>query len=279
MNAPIETQVAIMEDNLHAERRKLQRSTTVTLVVYLVLALVIVAYTTYVYHEIRQRTSPEAAAEMASGMVATYVPRLQTSLTTAIDENSDEWADAVVQRSIDAIPQIEEQITAQIAKWTDHLVADIELNLFDGFAAYLKDAAPDVKADYDKLMEEDAVRGFALLMAEATEAELDKLINTGVLETFDSLNRDLMEISKPREQLTKRQDAKRRLIAYGAYLADNDHSRKQVMDLLATNIREGISEELGVTLGPVAPGVKMPDLDTVSEVLSDGDEPVPDPED
>lgn len=223
--------------------KRLRKAIVTTIIVYLALAVIVLGYTSWAIGAIRQATSKEALSDFARAFLLQKLPETREAIMARYKSESGDWAKLIVSECVSKLPLVENTVQLQLETWTNALAEQVERDMLSGFTVFLRESGPDLRERYKDLTDKDAIRGVALIFADMTEQELNKLVNDKFMAAFEEMQQSLQEISKPNAQLTKRQDAVRRLIAYAVYLSENDKVREQVFSQIVDSLAGTIKSE------------------------------------
>jgi DNA gyrase/topoisomerase IV subunit B len=225
-------ELTALENKVKADCEGLEKSVRVTAIVYIVLAGIVLFTTSQVVSGLKEATSAEAIAEIASGMVRTHAPLQRERLLEAVEQNKDEWADAAMQQMHASLPALEAQVEVLLDQLAGTLVEEIEGRLVPAFTEYVKKDAATLAEQYEATTNDEIAAAYVEIFVGVIDRELDTYLDEKFISTCEKLQKDLHFLSKADAKLTKKQDAQRRLIQAWAHLSDH----QEFGDAIFTNL-------------------------------------------
>lgn len=216
----VEEKIRALEQLVDERERKLNRKIKTTIVIYAVLVVVVAAYTTIIVPKFKEETSPEKLHEIARGTIGEHITELRIRAADHIREHSADWASLAVRRSIEMIPQLEDPILQLSDDLNDYIAEHIEHVLIPSFTNALKEHAEEIRDRYKEFNDEEKMRGLALIFIEVFEEQMDDYLNDRFTVEVFELQKRLMDFSRTGGQMTKKQDAQRRLLINWLYIAE-----------------------------------------------------------
>jgi hypothetical protein len=216
----LRNRVTALESLTAEQETKLGRSITTAVVVYLILGLVVLAYTVYAGNLLIEMTSPTALKEQFMAYI-NQVSEQRQNLHDAYRKNADKWAGELVAAAVNCVPLIENHLQLTITNASDSLAQRIEGEILPLFAGALKKKGDDLKTKYKDAESKEIAVGLAGILVDIIQEELDKYVNQEFVGDLNNLQKELQTLANPKAQLTLKQDAQRRIIQYWVFL--NEH--------------------------------------------------------
>jgi hypothetical protein len=230
MSKAIEAKLAQLEKQVEADQLALQKKISAAVITYGVLALIVVGTTTFLVAEWKAHTSPEAVAGHVKSFIDGSVSDARKALIDELEKNSEQTAKKAVRWALDQIPKAEAPISEMLDSVSEQVTGKLNEELVPAFAAALKEQTPELRSQYKELTDDDAMLGLAKVMVDVVETEMDKYLNDEFGASVGDLQSRLRQLGKPRDDLTKREDAERRALVYFSYLAERGEFGSSVFD-------------------------------------------------
>jgi hypothetical protein len=254
--------IKIFEDRLIAERDKLRKGFTVAVTAYAVIALAVIVYAVVVFNGFRTIVGPKGLSEQCMSYInmTAHAPQ---QLKTAYDDSKDEWAQLVVTKALDAIPEVEQLIKTQLDGYNADIKEAIVREIMPNFKEYMKGAIPELKVRLGELKKTrpDATVGMALtaVFVEYLERETARLLKEDeVVEQAGKLQKDLYALQKPTERMTRKELATRKLLISFILISKLDTDGSPMLE----EFQKFLEKRFGVTAGQVQEDKVLEDVQT-----------------
>jgi hypothetical protein len=245
----IADKITTLENLLEGRERKLYKKIRNSIIIYIVLVIFVIAYTSFVVTQIKKMTTVEYAFEIIKGTMSEHTTTLRNKGIEKIKANSDMWATNLVQQIVDIIPLLEKPIIAMFDDMTNYIVLHVEHVLVPAFTATLRENSAELKARYNDFEDEEKMQGLSYIFVEIFENEMDKYINAKFVSEVFNLQKKLRELSSNNVKLTKKEDAQRRILINWMYLTDNaefsEGPLNRLVDKLARQLQSLIGNDEG----------------------------------
>jgi len=209
----VTNRIAALETLVVVQQAKLRRGLKLSLIIYIILAVIVAAYTSVAISALKDLTSDQALAEHA-GALLQQIPVKRQEIISQYDANADQWAKDLVKRVVGQTGQVEEAGRQLLDAAADRVADEVKNTIRPQFSKSLQEIAPDVKETLKGLEEKDAAEGLVLVFMEVINKEMDEYINDRFVDGINSLQKDLDLLARPDAKLNRKQDAERRFIQY-----------------------------------------------------------------
>ncbi len=240
-NTTTDGKISTLENLIVEQNRKLHRSVKLTMIIYIVFIIAMLAYTTIIGTMLQEATSPKAMAEQVSGLASAHLPQMRRQLVTRIDNDAEQLAKDTVTFMIAQIPEIEKRLKSALRDKANEAAKELETTSYETFMAFVGEHAEEVKTQLDGVPADQAAIAIADIFIEQIESELDLFMNDQLVFSLDELRDNLAKLAAPSEQLTQAEDAKRRVIMYWAWLNEKGEMGESTMEVLLEQIRSRYS--------------------------------------
>lgn len=234
----IEAKIASLETLLADQQDRLKRSIRNTFVIYGILVLFVLAYSSVVLMKIKQSTSPEAMAELATGYLNSELPKARESMVAMLEEHADEWAEGAAEYVTDSIPAMENQVQFLLDDLTDKLVEHLRAQLVPAFTEFIREDAAELRERFKDLNDDEVIKGITLTFLQVIDEELDSYLNERFVAQAEELQIALHKLADPNRRLTRKQLAQRQAIHAWAYLAEHAETGDTVVTELLAELKK-----------------------------------------
>ena len=234
-----------LEDLLEERERKLYKKIRNSIMIYVVLVIFVIAYTSFVVTQIKKLTTVEYAFEIIKGTMSEQVTTLRNKGTQKIKENSDMWATNLVIQIVDTIPLLEKPVLMIFDDMTNYIVLHVENVLVPAFTANLRENAEELKSRYKEFQDEEKMQGLSYIFVEIFENEMDKYINDKFVSEVFNLQKKLRELSSDNVELTRKEEAQRRILINWMYLTDNADFSESPLSRLVDKLSRQLQSLIG----------------------------------
>lgn len=221
MSQSVSDKLSQLEVAITAEQVRLQKRVSQAVIVYSIIIVAVIGYTTYLVPKLQQRTSPEALTELGKSTISQYAEQGREHLLAQLETNSEDVAKQIVTTVVEQVPHLDQYVGDLVDALSDQLVQTIQAELVPQFTAVLDANSAEIKDSYDELNDDEVAEGLVGLFMEVIEGEMDKYLNEEFVHSVGELQKQLRELGRPDVALTRKQDAQRRVLIYWSYLAKN----------------------------------------------------------
>jgi len=192
----------------------------VTVIVYAVVVIAVLIYTTIAANKLIELSSRDAIAEMIGAELKSALPAKRAELMARLNDNADDLAIELVGYLKESVPALENHVQVLLDDYTDTLVGQLKGELVPSFAGFIKESASEINLKFKELTDEEISQGVVELVIDDIEVELDKFMNDSLVSTMEGLQKQLVKYASPNAKLTRSEDAQRKALMYWAYLSE-----------------------------------------------------------
>ncbi|HOK03974.1 MAG TPA: hypothetical protein P5105_03625 [Victivallales bacterium] len=253
MNDNIINKLENLVKQANDQKNKVCASTKVLSIIYVLLALFVIVYTTFLSVQIRRAVKNDSVSAIIKNIVTDQLNNIPAMIDDFVNTQAEPLADTAIAAIYDQLPTIESTAKNLIKEHSSTLVSQIKSDLFPQFHAIIRENANEIKLAAEALSDEEATKELAKILVKRIAEEIDYshgLIVSEAQSKVDEINRHFVEIlKKPESELTNKEASQRRLITRWLFLID----REQGLDKIFRTIinRTGYSweyfmQELGI---------------------------------
>lgn len=214
------------------KKKKAVGTTKLYAIVYALLIVFVVCYTTVIFVKIKEYATPDAVSAMIMNKVKDSLPDLNKAIVDHSRKAAPMIADKAVESVNEAIPKAEEMVKDVIRQYTRQIVVQMKADIFPKFIKILKDNSKQISQSADALTDENTAKELAKTLADEIRREIDN--NVICYEFFQKLKEVTGELeriaSKPANELTAKEAAERRMIVNWLYLVKKGDTFKGLMN-------------------------------------------------
>jgi len=214
----ITTRLEVLEKSIDAQLKKSKNGLIAVAVVYIIVVLFVIGYTTFIVSYIKAVAKPPVVAEFIVGNIQSKVP----AITQTLKKNSEAYGNFLAKQTLSYIrsfiPLLDDLAKAQLDKTA--LLVNTEMNnrylpILDEYFKLNKD---QINKMFNDMTDEQIATQMNAMMFEKLDKHAELL--NGPLG--DSINQLKVKIEKlantPNSQLNNQELAQKRIIAYWIYL-------------------------------------------------------------
>ena len=253
MNDNILNKIDILVKDAEEQRNKVVASNKALSIVYVLLALFVIGYTTFLFVQIKKAVKNDSISAILRNMVSEQLSNVPGMLDDLIDKQAEPLADAVIAAVYDQIPSLEMKVKDLIKDHSGSLISQIKTDLFPQFHAIIKENSAEIRAAAEALTEEESTKELARILVKKIVDEIDYshgLITSEAQSKVDEINKHFAAlINKPASELTNKEASQRRLIVNWLYLIDREQGLDKIFKTIINRIGyswEHLMQEFGV---------------------------------
>ena len=210
--------LSVIEEKLASQLRKSRFSLRITAILYLVIVIFVIAYTSYVTKKFKALATPDTIAELLIMRVEQSIPLI----TNYLIDNSEVLAESFAIQTVDygrsMVPSLGLLIRGQIDVFVTQINEDFSNKYLPIIDAYFSENKADIMHNINSLSDEKA--------AELLATSLTDQVDFGILTAGSKFNAGMVEFkqeldylaSTPNDKLTRKELAHKRAIGYWMYL-------------------------------------------------------------
>ena len=222
-----------LEKLVSENESKLSKKISITSIFFFLFAIGVTAYSFALISKIKKWTSAEVTSEILVGMITEQASEARVNTTQHLQDNAESMASAIVEQSINAIPKTQETLVGAMDNLIDYVANEIETVFLPEFTKTLQENSGELREHYKDFSEEEKMQALTLILVEMLEAEMDKYINEAIISETFALKKQILELNKPANELTKKEFAQKKVLANWVYLTKNhDIGNSVIMDFV-----------------------------------------------
>lgn len=207
-----------LEKNIETQLKKSKRGIYLVVIVYVILIAFVFAYTSFIIRELKVLAEPPVVAEFIVEQVQARIPLV----TDNLKRNSNAYADAIAGSTItyirSSIPLIGDLAKGQIDKATDMINIQMNEQYLPIIEEYFKMNKVQITDIFNQLIDDQIALQMNNILFERLDSEA-KLFNEPLTESINDLEAKILKLaSTPNSQLTNKELAQKKIIAYWIFL-------------------------------------------------------------
>lgn len=172
----------ILRGHLEAEVLRLHKARRTTLIASIVVVLIVLAYTSWMYSMVRYFTKPENLAMTVSGLVESQIPNLKHSVSTAIKTQAPSLAKHIGHLIRDEVPA---QLRKLVETAADDAANQVAREAAKSYTAALNGVVRDAKAEIAEAVAAKTDEDQRLALFAAVQKQMDTAMKSKDTESVD----------------------------------------------------------------------------------------------
>lgn len=251
LNDKITALEALLTEREQAMEHKTRRLT----IIYVVVVLLVAGYTTIAAQVIRRHLTPESLAEQFQARLNEQIPEMRAAFVREAKTQAPVYVQETFGRVVSSIPLFEQYLGTTLDELTNTVAGSIQSELMPAFTKFIKDEAPQLKAKYADLKDEETGKALTQIFLQVLEVEMDTYFNDRMVGAVESLQKEIALVNKPGTVLSRKQAAERRALQHWAYLAEH----KEVGKSLFYDLIQQTKHRFAVMLKEIGQGGPLPE--------------------
>jgi hypothetical protein len=211
-----------LEKAVATERQKTEKGMMITLVVYGLLVLFVIGYTTYIKNALKSVATPESVAALLSSQVEDRIPQLKEYIKDNAKTQAPIWAAKAVDYTIDMIPQLESIAKDQIDVLVVSLISQFRDEYMPDVVKFCTENLDIAFKNADIVSDEEMAKAVSGILVEELEREVDNLLTDKFFFKMKELRKEIDKIATtPDAQMNRRELAEKRVILYWTFLVNH----------------------------------------------------------
>lgn len=249
----LEVKINALAERVQKVQKKARNGAIATGVIYVVLVLFVLAYTTVIMAQLRSTLTAENVSAQVQNMVRDRLPDLRR---TAVDYAKGQvplLTGAVVGQAYTVLPIAESQVKRIIDNRIDYLLGLFHRDLMPRLKAVVDEHADAISLTAETLKDDASRRELASLLMSEVEGQFDAVLGRNLKVELNHFRRQLEELAaKPVGDLTQAEAVKRKLIVNWLFMLDQEGSVQGVLVDLFNSI--------GNSCANMTRGIRLPRL-------------------
>ncbi len=217
----LEQKIIELQALVEEKEKQYTRSIIRTTVIYVLLFLFVLGYTTFIYQSFKTSATPEAIAGIVIDYARERMPGAVMSLRKELAPAGERLARKSVEMLLDAVPQAGNIVRDMIATQVNDLLTYVEDKQMPVFYKLVDEQIADVLKAHKEMKDEKLLNYFPDIAADKISDEMRKVVTADVFTGIQDLEGQLQFLrNTPNQKLLRRQYCEKMLIVYWVYLCD-----------------------------------------------------------
>ena len=147
----LKERLARLEQDLIRQRQRVDRTTTLTTIVGILVLVAVSAYAYFGYKEISIFRNPDKIADMAAQTIDDNLPQLRRRLESEIVQSAPEWASAMSKQALGYLPAGRKQCEKLVLENLDEGLAQTREKTNEQFRTYIANHKDHLKKQFEEL--------------------------------------------------------------------------------------------------------------------------------
>jgi hypothetical protein len=213
--APLKQRLDRLQAELAAQRRSLNRSSTLTAILGLIVLGALAAYFYYGYTQIAYAAEPEQLVSVAETLIDDNLPKARASLEKEVDKNAGKWAESLSKKARASLPDLRVKAEAYFVEQVDKSLDESAVVTDQHFRNFVKENRPLLEKAFKDLEKNPKLADESLAELEnALDKELQTDLRVQAQATFDALTQLNEKLKKLRagKNLSAEEQTERELV-------------------------------------------------------------------
>lgn len=247
MDAEIRKKIEELTISVEQRSQRYRRGMILTGVIYAVLVVFVFGYTSYIYRQITELTTPENLSQFVVNSIRAQFPTVREGAKKQMQPAAAAIAREVVSGGLGMIPNAGAYARATIDEQVDSILDDFEKKDMPIIEAALDQALTEVLAGEGPKDPEALAQAISKRVSAKIGEELDKIVNAEFYSSVGNLQSDLDKLrTKDPKTLTSRDFAERQFIF--CWLRLNDISELGASETSFLSTVSGLTNSLSKNL-------------------------------
>jgi hypothetical protein len=222
MDAELLKKLEALEKSIVQDKQRAEKSFVTTLVIYGILLIFVIGYTTFLTNSLRATATPETVAAFLGSAVEEQIPELKTYIKENAKTQAPIWAAKAVDYTIDMIPQLESIAKEQIDVLVTSLINQFRNEYMPDVVKFCRENLDMAFKNADIVSDEEMAKAVSGILVEELEDEVDKLLTDKFFFKMKELRKEIDRIATtPDSNMTRRDLAEKRVLLYWTFLVDH----------------------------------------------------------
>lgn len=218
-NADLIAKLDALDKTIQDERNKVSSNIKLAAFAYGIIVILVFGYTTFITLRYREMATPKTVAVIVSDAAKNKIPLMSGYLHEHAKTQAPAWADRGFEYLHTMVPEIEKLAKTQIDDIIDGVIKHTQDNYVPQLSKYLDEHVDRLFSNKDVVTDHKLARGISQLLVDELNREIDKVVHDKFYTKISDLRKDVEVIAaKPKERLTKKEDAERRVLLYWMFL-------------------------------------------------------------
>ncbi|MCF7792296.1 MAG: hypothetical protein K9M56_09920 [Victivallales bacterium] len=214
----LENKIEKIENKLELQVKKSKKTLKITFIVYLVIAVFVIVYTSYITSSFKSLATPDTVAELLVTHAEKSIPKINKYLKNNADDITKKLADRTVDYTRSLIPSLGLVVKTQLDGITKSVNKEFNNKYLPIIDEYFKQHKTKIKDNINNLSNEQTAKILANELMNQINFELVN-VNREFSSSILKFKKQVNELAyTPNNQLTKKELAHKKVVAYWMYL-------------------------------------------------------------
>lgn len=217
----LEQKIIELQTLVEEKEKQYTRSVVRTTVIYVILFLLVLGYTTFIYQNFKSSATPEALAGLVVDFARQRMPEAVLTLRKELCPTGERLGKRSVEMLLDAIPQAGNIVRDMIGVQINDLLTHVDDKQMPVLYTLVDEQIAEVLKAHKLTKDEKLLDYFPAVASEKISDEMKKVVTADVFDGVQDLEKQLQFLhDTPNQKLLRRQYCEKMLIVYWVYLCD-----------------------------------------------------------
>gem|GEM_PF-5180698 len=230
----LEDRVNALSERLAKVHKKARNGAIINGVVYAVLVLFVLVYTTFIMAQLRANLTVDSVSAQIQSVVRDQLETLRGNAVVYAKGQIPVLTDAALQQAYSLLPTAESQAKRIIDNQIDYVLARFHRDLMPRLREMIDEQAEAINLTAETLKDEASRRELAQILMAEVDSQFEYVLNRNVQVEMNQFRRQLEDLAAtPMNELSQAQAVQRKLIVNWMFLLEQEGSAQGVLvDLL-----------------------------------------------
>jgi hypothetical protein len=215
----ITNKISDLENSVLRQYKKFKRNLKTTIIIYVVLIILVLAYTIFIYSSIKDSATPDVVAELITMQLEKELPLVNDYLKN----NSHELADSLAVKSVDylhiLIPELGTITKNNLNAFTQQTVQHIQQKAMPEIVEYLNLHSDTILKNSDAVTDKEIASRLVMVMTKKLNITIDKTFSQNFYSRLNKLQFHINKLSTlPDSKLTRQELAEKQALVSWLYI-------------------------------------------------------------
>ena len=210
-----------LEEKLNQQQKKSKSALKVTVIAYAILIIFCIAYSVYVGNSLTTLATPSTVSELIIMQAEQHIPKLNNYIAKNSNQLADNLALETVNYARLMVPTVSLVVKNQLDRLTIRINSEFNSKYLPIINTYFKENKTEIIKEINNLSDEQTAEKLTSILIDRTNVEL-VVINNNFTNAMVKLKKQVDTLANtPNSQLTKKELAHKKALAYWMYLMDH----------------------------------------------------------
>jgi len=217
----LEQKIIALQTLVEEKQKRCERSAARVTMIYLILFLLAIGYTTFLYNSLKNTATPETLASLVIDFARERMPYAVQNLRKELKPVGEQLGKRSADMVFEAIPQAGNILRDFIGTQTNELLTYVEEKQMPLLYKLLDDQIAEALKAHKQIKDEKVLTYFPAIAAEKVSEEMKKAISAEFFDGVKDFEKQLQILhNTPNQKLLRRQYCEKMFIVYWVYLCD-----------------------------------------------------------